>query len=747
MNRRWQPILIIFGIFMVVAAVILYLILRPSGVLAPPSTSVPTFPPASGLEITPPPSLADLADEYPDLADVLTDPELDSVYKEFLIAYQEGGEDAARELAHARGLLTPDERSIRVTLVLDTQEHEPLIAQLESAGVTVVSAFEDRINVAVPVELIEIQLDTEEPGAIFDHMSELEHVIAVRLPEQRLPESRNVPGEGVALTSADDWHAAGFRGAGVRIGVLDLGFAGHESLLGTELPDSITMERFGWIDEHEVHGTACAEIVHEMAPDAELVFAWYDGTDAAMGQAVEWLMDQGVHIISNSTGGIAGPRDGSGWDSRLVDRVAGQGILWVNSSGNEALSHYRGTFTDSDGNGLHEFGSNDEMLGLYLGRSGRFRLILQWEDSWENAQLDYDLYLYDVDGNLVGASDDYQTGQSGQEPLEGIGGQVDDAVLYATVVSAGAERAVPFDIFVVGADIAYSTPEYSVNTPGDAIGSLTVGAVNFWDDSLADYSSRGPTADNRLKPEISAPTGVSGATYGQRAFDGTSSSCPHVSGASALVWQAYPSYGRDQLVDYLLNNALDLGPVGPDTGYGYGRLQLPAPPNVVSAPMPTSTPVQELADVPPVPLPTPTPVVYAVPQPEEVYEESASFLAVSLSLLCMGGMGCLGSILLVVGIAGLLIRGWRSRRRPPRRPPARSGPQRASSGPRQPAWPPPSSPSPPPSRAQGRPQPQAPPSSKVASQRKAGAPCSHCGAPTLARARFCSRCGRPLGRA
>jgi subtilisin family serine protease len=485
----------------------------------------------------------------------------------------------------------------------------------------------------------------------------------------------------------------------------------------------VPLQTFGWIDEGEVHGTACAEIVHEMAPDAELIFAWYDGSDAAMGEAVDWLMSQGVNIISNSTGGVVGPRDGTGWDARLVDQVASQGVLWVNSSGNEALSHYRAVFRDDDGDNIHEFAPGEESLAVHLGRGG-FQIILQWEDSWNAAALDYDLYLYDQDGNLVGASEDYQTGQQGQEPVEGLGGSVDASILYATVVDAGANRDVPFDIFVQGADINYTTPDYSVNTPGDAVGSLTVGAVNFWDDSLAFYSSQGPTADGRLKPEISAPTGVSGATYGERGFDGTSSSCPHVAGAAALIWQANPSFSRDQVIDQLLSNALDLGAAGPDTGYGYGRLRLGSPPQ--SADMPTVTPALGTVGTPGAPLPTPTPMIYATPLPVASAGGGTEFLAAgALLTLCVGGLGCLGTALVFFGLLGLLVRRRRARRRPAPPPPS---PYRQ-----------PPRPVPPRDRSPERASRPAPPSPPTRSE------CPECGEPLRPSARFCPNCGRPVG--
>jgi len=694
-NRKPLLALLIVGIVLLAAAGVLYF-----------TQSQSSQPP----RITPPASLAELAEQYPKLAHVLNDPELGSVYKEFLVAYQEGGEEAAREMADKRGMLTPG-GDVAIALILDTEESDPLVAQLEAAGVAVVSAYRDRINVSVPMEMIEAELQANQPGATFAQLTELEHVIGVELPETRTPNGSNIEGEGVSIIDADEWHQAGFTGAGLRIGILDLGFKGYQDLLGVELPDDVVLETFGWYDEDEVHGAACSEIVHEVAPEAQLFFAWYDGSDAAMGEAVDWLLDQGVDIISHSAGGLVGPRDGSEWDALLVDDLAAQGILWVNSAGNEGLGHYRGTFTDEDGDNIHEFAPGDEMLPIY--NWGFVKVILSWEDDWERAAQDYELYLYDASGNELASSQDAQSGDVGNEPYEGILYETGGDTVYAVVEAYEVDRAVTLDIYVNGGDVAYPSPAHSICPPGDALGSLTVGAVNYWDDTLADYSSQGPTSDGRLKPEIAAPAGVSGVTYGHNGFDGTSASCPHIAGAAALVWQAHPEFSRQEVVDFLLTNAIDLGPSGPDTGYGYGRLQLSSPPALVPpTPLPGADTPAPPTDVTPAPLPSPTPVPYvtvtpAPPPPPPGTGAGIGLLALTSIGLLIGGLGCAGGVLLLVGVVGLIVMGRRAQRARPVTPP----------------------PVPPP--------PLVPP--QIQSTR-----CQACGAAIRPGARFCPTCGKPV---
>jgi subtilisin family serine protease len=710
MERKVLIALLVLGVLLLVAAGVVFAIF---------SSQRPAKP-----EIELPPSLDELAEQYPELARLLRDPELDTVYKEFLMAYEEEGEEAALEMARERGILVENEGKeyVRLTLVLDTDDNEPLKAQLEGVGVVVVSAFQDRIEVAVPLDLVRQELGSDDPGAIFGELAEMEHVISVRLPEPRFPDQGPVEGEGVDITDADVWHSAGITGEGLRVAVLDLGFDGYEALLGEELPEEVAFEDFGWFSvEPGVHGAACAEIVHEIAPGAELVFAMYDGSDAAFGEAVDWLLEQDVDIISHSAGGLIGPRDGSEWDAQLVNDLAADGILWVNAAGNEALSHYRGGFSDTDGNGIHEFAPGEETLAVY-NYTGFLGIALSWDDDWERPEQDYELFVYNQAGDLLASSRDVQSGELGQEPVEVVllDGIEEDAV-YAAVVVEEADRDVTFDIFVLNGDVEYPAAGYSISPPADALYSLTVGAVEWSDDTLAEYSSQGPTADDRLKPEISAPTGVSGISYGPKAFDGTSASCPHVAGVAALVWQAYPELTRQETVDFLLSQAVDLGPAGPDTGYGYGRLQLPAAPDVTVVPdvtvtpTPTSTPGPTATPAPTnTPMPTPTPVDYSIPTPVPLPSSSRKLPDMDVLVFAGGAavllLGCGGAVLLLIGGVGLLVLRRRDRR-------ARSRPA-----------------------AQPDVEQRVPP---LPSSEPRAARCERCGASVRAGARFCPACGHP----
>lgn len=625
-----------------------------------PAFDVPT------IQITPPPSLdeiaAEIRDDYPELADLLQNPELGSVYKDFYLAYQRGGPEAALALARQRGILN-NRDEIVMTLVLDTEDSAALIAELEAEGVIVTESYRNLVNIAIPVSEIQEQINAEEPELIVDRITNLEHVIRVELPTKATPKQGQILGQGVGVTFANTWHEQGITGQGVKVGILDLGFGGYEDLLGAELPDNVTVATFGddYAFDIEVHGTACAEIVHEMAPDAELYLAYYDGSDAAMGQAITWLMEQQVDIISNSTGsnGLT-PMDGTGLIAELVDEVKDAGILWVNAAGNEATSHYRGQYVDTDGDNLHEFFPDTQVLPFIpYGPGFETTIILSWDD-WQNANQDYELILYDADGNLLGKSEDPQSGEPGNIPAEGFLYEFEDSEIYLLAIENydGLARGdATFDLFIHGGEMHpdYLVTEFSLSSPSDARGAFAVGAVNWADDVLEAYSSNGPTADGRIKPDLSAPSVVDSASYTPEAFDGTSAAAPHVAGAAALVLQAFPDFSPDETAAFLQERAIDLGPSGPDNGFGVGRLNLGESPANAEEPEETPPPP---ADIRPTSTPRPPEAAVGLPAPAGGTGSSGAaggeeglggaIVLLGLCFICLGAILFLGMI--VVGL-------------------------------------------------------------------------------------------------
>ncbi|RLE74230.1 MAG: hypothetical protein DRJ56_07885, partial [Thermoprotei archaeon] len=144
-----------------------------------------------------------------------------------------------------------------------------------------------------------------------------------------------------------------------------------------------------------------------------------------------------------------------------------------------------------------------------------------------------------------------------------------------------------YDVIWVNAAGNSGPSSGTIVIPADAYNCISVGAMNDHDtttrsdDTLCGFSSRGPTGDGRIKPEVVAPGSdicscnndwESGPdfVYGS----GTSMAAPHVSSAVALVWSYSSSWHPVAVKALLLNSADDLGPSGPDNNYGYGYINL-----------------------------------------------------------------------------------------------------------------------------------------------------------------------------
>ena len=415
----------------------------------------------------------------------------------------------------------------------------------------------------------------------------------VREPARPVPES--VRGQGVASTGAALWHKVGARGAGVKVAVVDLGFSGYRRSQGTgDLPESAVKVDFcgpGGFDATS-HGTAVAEIVAEMAPEAKLYLVCIKDV-AGLGLAVAYASAHGIQIISHSASWFNTARgDGSGAPDTpegIVAVARAAGILWVNAAGNRAQQHWSGTFVDSNANGWSEFAPGDEGNTIAV-RSGAVACAaLKW-DNWPASAEDYDLYLTrSPSGTVVSESTGPQTGLEPPSELACLVNTSSATETYAIGIRAHriTGRPMRFDLFVYpGPDLEYQVAAGSITEPGTSPSALTVGAVCWQGSNLEAYSSQCPTIDARVKPDLVGPDSVSSFTFGPFAgcgssgFAGTSASTPHVAAAAALVKEANPAFGPAELQAYLESNAVDLGAPGKDAAFGSGKLMLGAAPRL-----------------------------------------------------------------------------------------------------------------------------------------------------------------------
>ncbi|MGD1006659.1 MAG: S8 family serine peptidase [Ignavibacteriaceae bacterium] len=112
-----------------------------------------------------------------------------------------------------------------------------------------------------------------------------------------------------------------------------------------------------------------------------------------------------------------------------------------------------------------------------------------------------------------------------------------------------------------------------IDTPADALDILAAGAVDS-ENNLADFSSRGPTADGRIKPDVVAQgveafgADVSSGFSSYEVGDGTSFSTPISSGIGALLLSAYPYLTNVQVRNIILETSANANTPNNNIGYG-----------------------------------------------------------------------------------------------------------------------------------------------------------------------------------
>lgn len=150
--------------------------------------------------------------------------------------------------------------------------------------------------------------------------------------------------------------------------------------------------------------------------------------------------------------------------------------------------------------------------------------------------------------------------------------------------------------------------ERTVGAPGCARRVITVGATTD-QDQMAGFSSRGPTADGRIKPDICFPgvdivaaqaAGTQMGTVvaaGYVTANGTSMATPHATGVVALMLEANPALTPEQVKARLLAGAVNIGAQPNEQGVGrsdawaaYQQARQPSPPPTPTPPTPTPPP-------------------------------------------------------------------------------------------------------------------------------------------------------------
>jgi hypothetical protein len=346
----------------------------------------------------------------------------------------------------------------------------------------------------------------------------------------------------------------------------------------------------------------------------------YDGTSAVSANTAAALNNPSWPIRAYFTA-VGNDADEHYYGAYVDSGVDGTSISGITTPGHLQLFQRTADTTDVLGLGAQPYNV------ISLPQNGEVAIFLTWNDSFGASSNNYDMYLVQQStGRVVASSTDVQSGrQDPSETIDYVNRGAADRFLIVVQNVRGAAQPRNLNIFSFQPECAiagpqllapprherhnYNTASRSVSAQGDAGGSpvsvVSVGAICSAsasaagafspaapDESCLDtsnstaefFSSRGPTLDGRLKPDISAIDGVSttGAGAFSGPFFGTSAAAPHLGGIAALLLQSAPCLlnrtastvpaptARTTVRNLVVGKAFPLSP-SPDNVFGAGR--------------------------------------------------------------------------------------------------------------------------------------------------------------------------------
>ncbi len=466
-----------------------------------------------------------------------------------------------------------------------------------------------------------------------------------------LPPIRNagsITSEGDVALRADLARSTyGVDGSGVTVGVLSDSFdtlGGASTDVGTgDLPSAGVTVIGGestycgtiifCIDE----GRAMLQIIHDLAPGAELLFHTGLASKTDYANGITALAAAGADVIVDDLLYLNEPMFQDGIVAQAVDSVFAAGAVYYSAAGNAGHESYEAAFNNSgvylciefyeppgdchpilERVGLmHDF---DPSAGVDLSHTvivpldGVLTVAMQWDEPFggPGARNDHDVVLLDEDGGIyytLAANDNVATGE-GWEVLQFQNSafltnttRFSLAITYDDIDSIGPPaNLIKLVVFGSGNSLdEWPAEEATLFGHANAAGAEAVGAA-FWDDTpefssatpiLEPYSSRGGTPilynsngspkgtpEMRLKPEIVGVDGVETTFFfsdtdgdTRDEFYGTSAAAPHAAGIAALMLDWNSNVTPAQINAALESTAIDMNAPGFDHDSGYGLVR------------------------------------------------------------------------------------------------------------------------------------------------------------------------------
>jgi hypothetical protein len=427
-----------------------------------------------------------------------------------------------------------------------------------------------------------------------------------------LPAATNSSEGDVAHRAAEARDFYGYDGTGVKVGVLSDGVDSLARLQASgDLPQNVTVlsGQAGEGDE----GAAMLEIIHDLAPSAQLFFATGLGGISAFARNIrdlrfvshcDIIVDDALYLAESAfqdgqTGSARSPNN-LALIAQAVNDVTADGALYFSGAGNGGnkddgtASTWEGDFRAANFTPplIHDFGGGV----VFNTVTANSVVVLQWSDALGLSSNDYDLFIFNSSlTSIVAASINVQNGDD--DPVELTTARAGERIVLATF-GAPPVRFLSLRTFpgAMSLTTAGSTFGHSAAANCFSVGAVSArsakgpGGIFNGTEMTELFSSDGPrrlyygsdgtplTPGNltstggsaRQKPDICAADGVATAVPSLNPFFGTSAAAPHAAAIAALLLSAKRTLTPAQIRTALTGSALDIEAPGIDRDSGSG---------------------------------------------------------------------------------------------------------------------------------------------------------------------------------
>lgn len=522
----------------------------------------------------------------------------------------------------------------RVAIDAAGTDAEALLVDLEALGLTDGVAFGNLVSGLMPIEAI-------------DEMANLGSLRFVRPAYKPITNVGSTTSQGDAAMNSDDARTSfGIDGTGITVGVLSDSYDtsntastnASDDIASGDLPPAnrINVLQDGSSPTTNIdEGRAMMQLIHDVAPGADLAFHTAFGGQAVFAQGIRDLATAGADVIVDDVINLGEPMFQDGIVAQAVDEVVANGVPYFSSAGNTARRSYESAFNPSGtmqsllGKTYewHDFDPGagvDILQEITISEGDTAQFSFQWDEPFfsvsggSGSTSDIDIFLANGSNIIAGGN------------ASNIGGDAVEVFSYTNPENSGNTS---FNLIIGNAGgpnpglMKYvefggiTINEYDTASPtsfghANAAGASSVGAAAYFQTPafgtsppvLESFSSPGgvdilfDTAGNRLMtPEsrqnvdIVAPDGTNTTFFGQQINDGdsfpnffgTSAAAPHAAAVAALMLEragGASSLTPSQVYSALETTAIDMGTAGYDADSGFGLIDANAAVEAVTPP-------------------------------------------------------------------------------------------------------------------------------------------------------------------